>query len=271
MADARNCCTGMQNPSVSRKDNVCIDCNRVLDSCRDKDCFEDVPVFLTSFGQEIIEQTSNIRVKEASVLWAKICCEPVQFNRGFYTVNVKLHTKLICEACLAPGRVQEFDGIAVCEKKVILYGGEGGVNIFRSEPHEGCFCSDNDASDSYDTNSPTAVCEVAEPIVLSLKVSDERPRPPHCCCCCSCNEIPMRVQNRLSGSLADPTDDCKKLLVTLGFFSVIRIERPAQYLISACRYSVPEKECMEITEESPCRSFEKMPFPVNEFFPKDCI
>ena len=55
--------------------------------------------------------------------------------------------------------------------------------------------------------------------------------------------------------------------MTLGFFSVIRIERPGQYLINATEYSVPEKECVSGDEEDPCAVFEKMAFPVNEFSP----
>ena len=39
------------------KEMICIDTYRILDSCRDKDCFEDVRVFLTDYGQEIIEKT----------------------------------------------------------------------------------------------------------------------------------------------------------------------------------------------------------------------
>ena len=42
-----------------RREAVCIETNRILDSCRDRDCFEDVKVILTDFGSEIIEHTTN--------------------------------------------------------------------------------------------------------------------------------------------------------------------------------------------------------------------
>ena len=71
----------------------------------------------------------------------------------------------------------------------------------------------------------------------------------------------------VDGMLTDGRDGCKRLFVTLGFFSVIRIERPGQYLINATEYSVPEKECVSGDEEDPCAVFEKMAFPVNEFSP----
>ena len=40
-----------RNSGGGSKDMVCLDTYRVLDSCRDKDCFEDVRVYLTAEGQ----------------------------------------------------------------------------------------------------------------------------------------------------------------------------------------------------------------------------
>ncbi|MCI8590654.1 MAG: hypothetical protein HFE77_08115, partial [Clostridiales bacterium] len=54
--------------SLGCKEVVCIDCNRVLDSCRDKDCFENVEVFLTEFGEEIINNTTSVRIKNAELV-----------------------------------------------------------------------------------------------------------------------------------------------------------------------------------------------------------
>ena len=39
------------------RETVCIDTYRVLDSSRDRDCYEDVRVYLTPFGQEIVNGT----------------------------------------------------------------------------------------------------------------------------------------------------------------------------------------------------------------------
>lgn len=122
------------------KDTVCIETNRILDSCRDRDCFENVRVYLTDLGNDVIERTSNVRTKEASIELTHISIDPVRFNRGFYTVNIRFYIKLIFEACVCPGRSQEFEGIAVVEKKVILYGGESNVSVFRSTPCTD-FCS----------------------------------------------------------------------------------------------------------------------------------
>ena len=65
MPDNRN-----SSPCFGGRDTVYIDTNRILDSCRDKDCFEDVPVYLTDVGNETVDRSSNARVKCAEVVSA---------------------------------------------------------------------------------------------------------------------------------------------------------------------------------------------------------
>lgn len=260
MAENKNCFHGNNNTET-----VCIDCNRILDSCRDKDCFEDVRVYLTGFGQEIIEKTGSIKVKSTKVVWTCLDLEPVQFNRGFYQITVRFYTRICFEACLCPGKVQEFDGVAVTEKKIILYGSEGNVNIFRSEAGKGCFCDTPTYGEAGNSNAPTVVCEVTDPIALSVKIAKEDKCG--CFCCCCVDDIPKQVCDCLSSSLCCDDEGYKKLYVTLGFFSVIRIERPCQYMINASEYTIPDKVCIESTDEDPCAAFAKMSFPVNEFYP----
>ena len=40
----------------SARETVCIDTMRVLDSCKDKDCFTDVKVFVNRYGQELLDR-----------------------------------------------------------------------------------------------------------------------------------------------------------------------------------------------------------------------
>ena len=65
-----------------KNEAACIEVNKILDSCRDKDCFEDVKVLLTDFGNDILEHTTNIRAKSACISWTYIGLDPVKFNRG---------------------------------------------------------------------------------------------------------------------------------------------------------------------------------------------
>ncbi len=243
------------------KEMVCIDTYRVLDSCRDKDCFENSKVYLTDFGQEIIERTSAVRAKWAKVISAYTDIDKVPFNCGFYQLTIKIFVKLIFEACMSPGNIQDFEGITVLEKKVVLYGGEGNVNVFKSGCNCGAFCPDYSSSCEMSDKLPIAVIEAVDPVILDTKVNE--PSVP-CRCCCACCDIPESVTRCIGGSLCD----CQKgntLTSTLGLFSVVRIERPAQLLVNAAEYSVPDKECCEPRENDPCSVFRAMPFPTCEF------
>lgn len=257
---SENRCSCGSSPNA-QKETVCIDTYRVLDSCRDRDCYEDIRVYLTDFGQDIIERTSSVRAKSAAVCACGIVVEPIRFNRGFYQILITFYIKVTCEACVAPGRLQEFDGISVIEKRVILYGSEGSVSIFKSDP-DAAYCSKAALCDG-ENSLPTAVVQTVSPICLSCKVV---PGSCGCRCRCSCEDIPENVSSLLGGGLVDRRD-ANKLVVSLGMFTVVRIERPAQLLISAAEYSVPDKECVEAEEDNPCSLFRNMAFPTSEFSP----
>ena len=58
----------------------------------------------------------------------------------------------------------------------------------------------------------------------------------------------------------------RALRATIGLFSIVQLERSVQMLIPAYDFCMPGKECSNDTE-TPCDSFRKIRFPVNEFFP----
>ncbi len=253
---------GISDKNISKNETVCIEANRILDSCRDRDCFEDVKVILTDFGNEIIQNTTNVRAKSACITWTYISIDPVKFNRGFYSVTIKFYIKITFEACLCGGRSQEFEGVAVLEKRVILYGSESNVSIFKSNPDVNDYCTIPEPCCS-SKNVPTAIVEVVDPIILNNKVRE--PEDTCCSCCCCCNDIPDSVCSQLNGRLSD--NEGRYLTVSLGIFSVVRIVRPAQYLIHATEYCVPDKECISPEEDNPCAVFRTMAFPTSEFCP----
>jgi hypothetical protein len=62
--------------------------------------------------------------------------------------------------------------------------------------------------------------------------------------------------------------------VTLGQFSIVRLERDTQLLIPVYDYCMPEKECScenSSTVEDPCCIFRNISFPVGEFFPPNTV
>jgi len=256
---------GISDKNISKNETVCIEANRILDSCRDRDCFEDVKVILTDFGNDIIEHTTNVRAKNACIMWTHIAIDPVKFNRGFYSVNIKFYVKITFEACLCAGKSQEFEGVAVLEKKVILYGGESNVSVFKSSADASDYCAIPEPCCSA-KNVPSAIVEVVDPIILNSKVKEAGDK---CCCCCCCDDIPGSVASGVNGCLSDT--EGRYLTVSLGIFSVVRIVRPAQYLVHATEYCVPDKECVSPDNEDPCDIFRHMAFPTSEFCPSGYI
>ena len=182
------------------RETVCIDTNRVLDSCRDRDCFENARVYLSDFGNEVLEHTGSIRAKSAKIVWTCIDIDPIRFNRGFYSVNIRFYVKLVFEACVCAGRSQEIEGIAVLEKRVILYGGESNVSVFKSHGVAGenfCGCTPHESEEE---NEPTAIVEVVSPVLLGARIV-ERVSDCTCCCCCCEGDIPKYVQSCLEAPL----------------------------------------------------------------------
>ena len=80
--------------------------------------------------------------------------------------------------------------------------------------------------------------ESVDPIILSMKLVDVcECRPCDCCC-----EIPPSICACFPEELV-MGGDVHRLYVTLGQFSIIRMERDTQLLIPAYDYCLPEKEC----------------------------
>ncbi len=253
--------TAAANVLNGNNGTVCIDTYRVLDSCRDRDCFEDVRIFVTHCGQEVINNSCNIRVISTSVLWASIALSEVAFNDGFFQITIKYYVKLELEGCSGTSHGTRFEGLAVLQKVVILFGGEGNASIFRSNPNNS-FCSVPDCSVATDNTLPVAVVETIDPIALSTRIVDCDCECGYCCCPCS--EIPEEINCCFDSPLVD-THEGKNLFVSLGLFSVIRIVRPAQILVNGTDYSVPDKECVEAEQDDPCSLFRSLAFPVHQF------
>lgn len=253
-------CSGGTGSGQNGSGTVCIDTKRVLDSCRDRDCFEDTRVYLTCMGEDILANSSNVRTRTARILWAYVGVDEVPFNCGFFRIKIRYYIEVEFEACIGVGRSTCFKGLAVLDKEVILYGGEGRAITFTSGG-TGNYCSVCNMKPG--TNDPVAVVETVEPVVLGTKVSD-------CNCPCPCGgtdyaDLPDGVRNALGEELVLNSNG-PRLLVSFGVFSVIRMERPAQLLIHATDYSVPDKECNAATNnDNPCALFRTIAFPTAQF------
>jgi len=248
------------------RESVCIHTKKVFDACRDKDCLEDLRFYPTMEGQEILNRALSVKGGKAELLYTYIDVEPVVFNRGFFTVDLRFFYRVTLNAYCACPRPVEVEGLCVFDKRVILFGSEGGAKIFSSDYRTGAL----DRQMLERSNKPTAVVEAVDPIVLDAKLVE--------CCdvrCCECSlcEIPECVCQCFGCELTTGSDG-RRAFVTLGQFSIIRLERDTQLLIPVLDYCLPEKECTAACgcgTEDPCELFNAIAFPVGEFFPPNTV
>lgn len=239
---------GPVNDSTPIREAVCVHTSKIFDSCKDKDCIEDLRVYPTCSSAPYIEAACSVRPKSAELLYIDVGLEEISFNRGFYTVDAKFFYKI--KGVVFPGG-QEVTGLAMFDKRVILFGSEGNAKTFTSN---GSVCA-----------QPVAVVEAVDPLALGMKLTDT--------CVCGtgdgdCCDIPACILSALGENLA-PELCRKRLYVTLGQFSIIRLERDSNLIIPTYDYCIPCKECEGGSEEDPCTLFSKVRFPVEEFFPPD--
>ena len=109
--------------------------------------------------------------------------------------------------------------------------------------------------------------EVVDPICLAVNVTESND---NCCCCgeIDINSVPANICRVLDDCLVD-TDNGKRVYVTVGLFSIIRLERDVQLLIPVIDYCIPENDCVTSTDNNPCDLFDKLSFPTDEFFPPE--
>ncbi len=249
------------------REAVCIHTRKIFDACKDKDCIEDLRVYPTGSSQEVLDRASSVKAGCAELLYAYIDVEPISFNRGFYTVDVRYFYRITADAFVGAVRPVEITGLAVFDKRVVLFGSEGSAKVFSST---GVNCG-LDPQELPRTNAPTAVVEAVDPLILSMKLIDVCDCRP---CDCGCAEVPSAVAACFPEELV-MGGGAHRLYVTLGQFSLIRLERDTQLLMPVYDYCIPEKECACDggcdCQEDPCDLFRKVQFPVGEFFPPNSL
>jgi hypothetical protein len=259
---------------------------KVYDSCSDKDCIENARVILKRCSNEIVRKAINVKVRKAEVVDVYTDIEEVPFKKGFYAVDVKFFIIVTLDffvpthGTTSGTRIVTRKGLVLFDKKIILFGSEGGVKIFKSHYVENGIDAPIRTRLQQD-NLPISKVEVAEPIALSAKIEE----------ICggghkSCNfkeQIPddlialMENEGHDFMNETSPVEENslkedykhnnKRVVVSLGVFSIIKLVRYVQLLIPAFDFCIPEKECIATTEEKPCEIFDAIEFPIDEFFP----
>lgn len=245
------------------REAVSVHTRKIFDSCRDKDCIEDLRFYPTMASQAVIDRALSVKAGTAELLYVYIDVAPVSFNRGYYTVDARYFYRVTADAFVGAVRPVEICGLAVFDKRVILFGSDGSAKIFSSE-------TNLDRLDEHNlqaTNLPSAVVEAVDPIVLNMKLVDGR----------DCRgagseltEVPPAVCAAFGSDLSF-SGEGRRVYVSLGQFSMIRLERDTQLLIPAYDYCMPTKECPTNSEDDPCSMFDRVQFPVDEFFPPNTL
>ena len=106
---------------------------KITDSCRDKDCIEDLRVYLTRNSQEILNSAAGARVRSAELLYTYIDVEPVAFDRNHYCIDVTFYYQILADAITGAVHPTPLYGLAVFTKRAILCGEDSRAHIFRSD------------------------------------------------------------------------------------------------------------------------------------------
>jgi hypothetical protein len=247
------------------RESVCIHTRKIFDSCRDKDCVEDLRFYPTAAAQEVLGASQMIKGGTAELLYVYTDVEPVTFNRGFYSVDMRFYYRVTLQVCTGTPRYTEVEGLCVFDKRAILFGSEGNAKIFSSDT----VYDELDVPGRVRSNLPVAVVEAVDPIVLSTRVAEvAAPGAVERGCL---SEIPSFVAQSFGGELVFDDSTARRLYVTLGQFTLVRLERDTQLLVPVYDYCVPQSECDCGNQEDPCGLFRSVAFPMNEFFPPNSV
>lgn len=238
--------------------SVNIHTSKIFDSCRDKDCIEDLRVYPTESSQAIINTAFSVRPGSAELLHVSVSVDDIGFNRGYYTVDVTYFYRVT--GSVFPGGT-EVTGLAVFDKRAILYGSEGAVKVFSSR-------ETTDPVIIESREMPTAYVEAVDPIALNMKLVDPES-----------SVIPDGEQRSIPAAILAVfgenlvlSGNVRRLYATLGQFSLIRLERDTQLTVKDAEYLFPCKECTAASsEDDPCSLFSRVRFPMDEFFPPDAL
>ena len=236
-------------------DAVCIHTNQIEDACIDKDCVEDLRVYLTQDSQGLLDQATSAKARSAELVYVYIDVTAMAYHREQYALDLTFYYKVMGDALINGLRPCTIYGLASFSKRVVLNGGPSGAKIFSNRS----ICLGENCG------MPEAIVEAVDPLVLSSAVmetaGDPRSDPLPA-------ELPETVSSHFDGSLVT-SGECRRLYVTLGQFSTVRLERSAQLTIPIFEYTVPDKECCDSQDcvETPCDTFSRIDFPVQTFFP----
>ena len=246
--------------TAETRQSVSIHTQQITDSCLDKDCIEDLRVYLTETSQTALDGATTARARCCELLFADVDVMPLNYKSGYHAVDITFYYRVIGDAVLGGTRPTTITGFAVFAKRVVLCGGKSAAKVFTST--NVVTCSDDLTQGSL----PVGIVEVLDPMILSAKLQDT-------CIGTQCDteltEVPPEIADCFDEEIVMEGDH-KRLYVTIGQFSTVRLERDTQITIPTYEYSAPTKTCCDDDdcEEDPCELFSRIDFPMRAFFPE---
>ena len=131
---------------------------KITDACRDKDCIEDLRVYLTTGCQQLLDSCANARVRCAELLYTYIDVEPVAFDRNHYCIDVTFYYRVLADAVVGTSRPATLYGLAVFSKRAVLCGEDSRAHIYTSDTR----LNHPDGLSRLSANLPTAVVEAMD-------------------------------------------------------------------------------------------------------------
>ena len=244
------------------REAVCVHTDKISDSCLAKDCIEDLQVYLTVPSQQALDCAVSAKARYVELLHVGVHVETVPYSTGYYTVDLTFYYRVIADASAAGGRPTTVTGLAIFSKRLVMFGGETSARSFSSRSGVSCLCKQAIQAG----NVPEAIVEVVDPMILGSRVQEV------CACNCCASDTPQIPQGILDCFEEELVlgGECKRLLVTVGQFSIARLERSTQLLIPSFDYCIPSKSCPNVSgaaDENPCEVFSQIDFPMDAFFP----
>ncbi|MBE6819026.1 MAG: hypothetical protein E7517_07735 [Ruminococcaceae bacterium] len=239
-----NCCERQFDRAISA------DITRIYDSCADRDCLENLEVVFPADDAPLIESACSVKATNADILTAYVDVDEVSYNRGCYAVEATYYFTVDVDVYQpGSGTPDSMQGVCTFTKRSMLYGASGQVNTFSSA---------DTAPLPSSVTEPVAKVQAMNPMLLGCEIVNNR-FP-------SCVQIPEAVNEAMGGDLAQNTGE-RKIVATLGLFSIMQLNRAAQVTLPSYEFAVPEKEC-NAGSDSPCDVFRSFDFPLEEFFPQ---
>ena len=248
------------------REAVCVHTDKISDSCLAKDCIEDLQVYLTVPSQQALDCAVSAKARYVELLHVGVHVETVPYSTGYYTVDLTFYYRVIADASAAGGRPTTVTGLAIFSKRLVMFGGETSARSFSSRSGVSCLCKQAIQAG----NVPEAIVEVVDPMLLCAHFAD------NCNCRCGCDRgtlggVPAGILAAFDEPIIFDESAIRRVCISLGQFSTVRLERDTQLLIPVYDYCIPSNECTlaggDCSCEDPCKVFDAVEFPMDDFFP----